>query len=412
MAIKADLTNDIAVKALRWKEGDPVQFEVKDKHRKGFYIRISKGGTKRWYYRYTKNRKVRNLSLGTYPGTSCGKAFKDYEDAREEVDHDGDPYQTRKQQKDDEIREREKDALTLSVLFHDHYLPRYALPNLRTWRNDKTYFETKIEPAIGALPAAEVTPKNVEELIMPIERGGQHATARLTFATLKKMYNWAAKSKSAVNPGDGPLVDVLNPCRQYELGPPPPTPNRFFSEIEIGKLWRALGDKQTGRIAKLQLLTGCRVTEAAGMKWQEINFESNYWECPIERVKNKKFPLIVPLTETMLKLIDTKDDGAVYVFPARSRPGHTTGTGVLQLIKTKCNELKIKKAGTHTMRKTFISHMTRLGVPLEVRNQLTNHIDPSVDYRHYNFYDFYDDKKKALIKWDEEVHRILESEDQ
>ena len=43
MAIKADLTNDIVVKALCWKEVDQEQFDVKDKTRKGYYLRISKG---------------------------------------------------------------------------------------------------------------------------------------------------------------------------------------------------------------------------------------------------------------------------------------------------------------------------------------------------------------------------------
>ena len=37
---------------------------------------------------------------------------------------------------------------------------------------------------------------------------------------------------------------------------------------------------------------------------------------------------------------------------------------------------------------------------------------PSVDYRHYNVYAIYDDKKEALIKWDEEVSCILENENQ
>jgi integrase len=147
------------------------------------------------------------------------------------------------------------------------------------------------------------------------------------------------------------------------------------------------------------------------MKWSELNLESCHWECPVERVKNKKVPLVVPLTKTMLDLIGTQSDEATFVFPATTKSGHTTSSGVLQLIKRKCEELKVDRAGTHTMRKTFTTHMTRLKVPLEVRNQLTNHIDPSIDYKHYNFYTFYEEKKEALILWDEEVVRILDAED-
>lgn len=406
MARIADLTNDISVRALRWREGDPVQFEVKDKVRKGFYIRVSKGGKKRWYFRYTKNRKVRAYSLGAFPEISCAKAFSRYEDAREEVDEGGDPYLTKKRAKEAENREKQRSEFTLKVLFYDHYLPRYSKPNLRTWKNDETYFETKIEPAIGKLPADEVSPKDVEKLIMPMERDGHFATARLTLATLRKIYNWAAKSSSAVNPGDGPLLDVPNPCRHYELGEPPPPPDRVFSEDEIAKLWSRLGDSNTGKIAKLQLLTGCRVSEVAGMKWVEIDFEANTWLLPRSRAKNKKLALLVPLTKKMLELLDHENDSD-YVFPADSMLDHTTPTGVLQMIKRSCKDLKIPRAGTHTMRKTFTTQMARLGVYKEIRDRLTNRMDASVDAKHYNFHDYYEEKKEALDRWDKEIARIV-----
>ena len=148
MVRKADLTNNNAVKALRWIEGDPVQFEVKDNTRTGFYLRVSKRGTKRWYFRYKKNKKLRAYSLGNYPGTTCAMAFIAYENARKSVGKGGDPYQELKQQQHEEKLIQEKEQLTLSALFHDNYYPRYSIPNLRTSINDKIYFETKIEPAI------------------------------------------------------------------------------------------------------------------------------------------------------------------------------------------------------------------------------------------------------------------------
>lgn len=406
MAKKADLTNNNAVKALRWKEGYPFQFEIKDHCRAGFYLRVSKRGTKRWYYRYSKDKKSRAYPLGNYPGTTCAMAFAAYEDARQIVLNGGDPYLELKQQQEKEKQVQEEQKLTLSSLFHDHYYPRYSLPILRTSKNDRIYFETKIEPAIGSKPAVDVRPKDVEQLVMPIERAGHFTTARLTFATLRKIYNWASKSTSAVNPGDGPLLDVLNPCRHYNLGQAPLPPNRFFTGEEIRRVWNALGNGNTGRIAKLQLLTGCRVTEVAGMKWTEFDFVDSTWVLPVQRVKNKKIPLLVPLTPRMLNLIGIKEESEL-VFPAKTKMGHTTGTGVLQRIKKICENLKIERAGTHTMRKTFITHMARMGISLEIRNRMTNHTDSSVDFRSYNFHDYRIQKSEALQRWDEEISRIL-----
>ena len=158
MIRRANLVKDLAVKALRWKEADDTQFLVKDENNKGFYIRVSKQGTKHWYYHYTKNKKTRKLSLGTYPSVSCADAFKQYEDLSKLVEHGGDPYHDLKQKQVAEKKERKRNELTLSSLFHDHYFLRYSRPKLRTWKNDKIYFETKIEPILGELPADEVSP--------------------------------------------------------------------------------------------------------------------------------------------------------------------------------------------------------------------------------------------------------------
>ena len=79
----ANLTVDRVVKSLKWKEGDPNQFEVKSEGHPGYYLRVSKGGTKSWIYRYTFKGRVRHLPLGRYPSTGCADAFSLYGQARE-----------------------------------------------------------------------------------------------------------------------------------------------------------------------------------------------------------------------------------------------------------------------------------------------------------------------------------------
>ena len=65
--------------------------------------------------------------------------------------------------------------------------------------------------------------------------------------------------------------------------------------------------------------------------------------------------------------------------------------------------------GTHTLRKTFITQMARLGIGREIRDRLTNHVDPSVDARHYNAYDYLSEKRAALQLWDTELREICGS---
>ncbi len=405
---KASLTVDRAVKSLKWQDGDPIQYEVKSEGHPGFYIRISKGGTRTWLYRYTFKGHVRCLPLGRYPHIGCARAFKRYEDARDLHKAGTDPLAQKLSEQADEERESARSAFTVSMLFHDHYWPRFAIKK-RTARNDDHYFRVKIEPLLGSLPADSVTPDDVERLIRPIERKG-YSTGRLTLALLRKMYNWAVLPESAVVAGDGPLLhmDTANPCRLYRLdkkNKPPPI-DRTLKDHEIAKIWRSLGELNTDRILRLQILTGCRVSEVCGMAEKELDRDAMEWSIPAERTKNKR-PHLVPLTNHMIALIGPPSDGLI--FPSASKSGHTTIFGPIQRLDLRCASLGIEDVGTHTMRRTFITNMARLNVPVEIRNRLTNHADQSVDGI-YNQHDYLEQKRAALKRWECRLQEIITRE--
>jgi len=405
---KKNLTSDMVVKSLKWIEGDPSQFLVKSEDHPGFYMRVSKGNTKAWFYRYTFKGRVRRMSFGRYPSTGCAEAFKLYGDARDLLKAGTDPQAVKDAEQLAEQSESERQAFTLSVLFHDHYWPRYAI-NKRTARNDKHYFTGKIEPALGAIPADSVTTIDVERLIRPIERAG-FSTGRLTLALLRKMYNWAVLPDSAIVAGDAPLLDsdVANPCRLYRLNKKnKPAPIvRFLKDQEIASLWNSLGEGNSDRILRLQLLTGCRVSEVCGMNECELDREAREWSIPAERSKNKREHL-VPLTDQMLELIGPPAEG--FIFPAASKSGHTTSFGAIQCVKRHCEALGITDVGTHTMRRTFITNMARLNVPVEIRNRLTNHADQSVDGI-YNQHDYLKPKRVAMKRWERRLLKIVARE--
>jgi integrase len=371
---RKNLTVPLVVKALKWKEGDPAQFEVKDIAHPGFYIRISKGGTKQWQYRFTFKGRVRRQTLGYYPATSCKKAFTDYQDAREKLKSGIDPLAERDAEKEAARRESERHALTLSVLFHDHFWPRYAMSK-RTARNDAHYFRVKIEPVLGELPADSITPD-------AIERKG-YSTGRLTLAVLRKMYNWAVMPESAEVAGEGAVLDssVANPCRLYRLSDKnkPEPIVRHLKNDEIKQLWCSLAESNSARILKLQLLTGCRVSEVSGMVEHELDRDAGEWIIPSTRTKNKRNHL-VPLTKSMLKLIGPPCND--FIFPAQSKEGHTTYSGPQQNMDRMCAKLGIENVSTHTLRRTFVTNMARLDVPLEIRDRLTNHTNQAIDGRY------------------------------
>lgn len=406
----ANLGNDVAVRALKWTESDPARFVVKDStgERKGLYVRVSKSGDKTWLLRYKRDGRQRWYSLGHYPATSVSDALSAYGAARARVRNGEDPAGEREATRAREKAESERDALTLSTVFDKHYLPRYAKSRKRTWEDDKKLFDRHIRKRLGKRPAEAITGQDLAKLLDPLAERAYH-TARKVRALLNKIYSWARDNRSAVNPGDGPLLSCPNPCADYKLDSAPepdPKRDRTLKHAEIRKLWKALGDSNAGRILRLQLLTGCRAIEVCGMQEAELDRDAREWTIPAARSKNKRSH-VVPLTDTMLEIIGAPDERAI--FPSRGKAGHTTPSGAYQTLKEACTAAKVKAEGigTHTLRKTFTTELARLEIPRDLRDRLTNHADSSVDARHYNKHDYVAQKRRALERWDNALRAII-----
>ena len=61
----------------------------------------------------------------------------------------------------------------------------------------------------------------------------------------------------------------------------------------------------------------------------------------------------------------------------------------------------------HDLRRTFNSRMAALGVPQEIRAQLLNHAPASIEGRHYDQHNYFDEKRRALVQWDTALAGIL-----
>lgn len=101
---------------------------------------------------------------------------------------------------------------------------------------------------------------------------------------------------------------------------------RSLTEKEVRIFWRAL-DKSSMLIPrinafKLMLLTGSRVGEIAGLRWDEIDYKEKTINLPSTRTKNK-LPHVIPINDVMLGIIDsTPRLNETYLFPAENNLGN------------------------------------------------------------------------------------------
>jgi integrase len=236
------------------------------------------------------------------------------------------------------------------------------------------------------------------------------AIARLTHATLRKLFRWA------VSRGD---LD-RSPLEGVEAPPPVPARERVLSDGELAMIWAGcepLGYPFAGLIRVL-MLTGQRRDEVASLDWKELDRARRLWVLPSNRAKNNK-PHLVPLGDLTINVLDEVSGNDVWprtglVF---STTGRTPVSGFSKA-KRRIDQFLIARLPSgvnllpwriHDLRRTTATGLQREGVRFEVTEAVLNHVSGArggiagVYQRH----DWADEKREALQKWDRHVAALL-----
>jgi integrase len=382
--------------------------------RPNFGLRISRKGRKYFFMLYWFDGRKRRMKLGRgdFPGeVDLKEAVAAYHDARRALKEGRDPKQSQEEAFSANRREAAAEANRTSVAeFGETYLEIHSKPNKRTWREDQRRLKTWIYPYIGHRPLDELAGSELVQILNAMRQKGSHTESNRVRALLSHLFRTAKRQGLiASNPAD----DL--PAAKEEA-------RRVHMEMEeIAFWWESLWTKRRGLVGKhalgLLMVTGQRSGEIRQMRWSEVNWDERQWLIP--DTKNG-IPHLVPLTELALELLESmrgwhRKHGLEtdWVFPSkRGSLPHLGSTALKQANEKVMGDLLEKEAirfynRPHDFRTTVTTHMSRLKVPKDVRDRVTNHKDNSVDARHYNLYDFWDEKWDALNRWDEELQRYI-----
>ena len=403
---------DVQIKGLKPREKTYFKSEVG-----GLTLQVHPTGKKVWRYRYSINGVRRWYRLGTYPEVSLAKArtLRDIEAGH--VAQRIDPAKVRAQELDEQRK-----AGTVKEL-SEQYIRDYAKKKKRSWAEDERNLKKDIIPKWGKKKAREITSDDVNRLVAKIEnrlitkdinRGkilikkGElqpvdseelpvYAQPRVVFAVISKMYNWGIEET---------LVGH-NPCQLAKKPPSSPARKRDFKESEIKQFWDKLDDclmpEPIKRGLKLALVTGQRPGEVIGLSRSEI--DGSRWLIPPERTKNKQ-EHFVHLTDIALDLIgDFEGD---FVFPLPTKPDKPYDENeVAGSLRKNLHILELDDFRPHDLRGVVTTQMAKMKILGEIRQRVQNHTIQSVSEKHYNTYDFADEKKDALERWAKRLKNIL-----
>jgi integrase len=400
----------------------------------GLGLRVYASGKRTWFISFYNK-------AGTKRRFTIGRADRlDYQDAREEAQDKladatkgNDPVEKRKAERAEQ--ERKRSGVDSFEGLCEQYIKRYAIgaggeanPDKRSWKDDQRRIEKYLVPAWGKLDSQAVTRKHVRTLLDKITDAGHPVESNRVHALIRKIFNWAIRRDLIV--GDNPT----NPATNHDVNTE--TPNkRFLSEDEIRVIWCDMSVKLESGLNKwpenvrdlfqIGLLTGQRLKSLSGLQWSEIDFANGWLTIPARRMKQKKksehdhrVPVVGLVAEILERRYKAKDRDAKFVFPSRVAKAHLTviseATELLRAVLRKEFPEAAADAGYvdptfNTLRHTFSTLLHGTSSSLhDTVERIMDHAVGSTVSRVYNVADYYDEKRAALMRWDDKVRQIAE----
>lgn len=349
---------------------------------KGFTLRVRKSGLKTFFFIYTLDGKRKYLHLGEYPSTSIADAREQYQLA------------FNKHKKGISLVEPLQPPAVVDepVLFKD-FAKLYLEATESTlcsewWDKMRRCLDKDVLPFWSDTPITNIGRRAVILLLERVAARSSGMTANVKKA-ISGVFDYALlREYVEVNPCLG-LTKAVPALKRVKR-------ERALSDEEIRKVWHALTDMYSHRALKLILLTAQRPGEVAGIVKSEIC--GNTWTIPKERAEKGKGAHLVHLTQTALELLKLQESNERIL-------DVQTGT-VSQEVARRLMCCGLPRWTPHDLRRTARTKMAEIGIINEHAEAVLAHAKPGM-VGVYNQYEYQDEKKEALIKWEAELLRIV-----
>jgi len=330
-------------------------------------------------------------------------------------------------------KKAERKAGTFSELA-DMYLEKYAKgesyskwelngsidpapePNKRSWASDKEKIDHDLKPAWRSRKANAITRTDVNRILNGILDRGSPILANRVLSLIRKIYSWGIST-------DRVAIDV-NPCHEIKKPAKENKRDRVLDDIEIKTFWltkESVKMSDSIRIAlQLALTTVQRPGEVIGLNWAELDtdWETDrraFWTIPSKRTQNKKMHRVPlsPLAVDLLKQAKKISKGSSFVFPSPVSNKPIRESSFSHALKrSRC--FGLNHFTPHDLRRTAITHMGKkyCKVSRFIRDRIINHIDQTVSEKHYDLYEYDEEKRHGLNAWASRLEQVTEGKTQ
>ena len=364
----------------------------------GLYLQVSKFDTKSWVFRFTRNKKSREMGLGPLHTVSLAEAREEALSCRKLLREGIDPIEQRK------IVRGQAQAEATKVMTFKACAEKYISAHSAGWKNVKhasqwaNTLSTYAYPVFGNLPVQAVDIGLVMKVLEPIWFTKTETAGRVR-GRMEAILDWATVRK--YREGENPArwkghLDTLLPARSKVQKV---KHHAALPYDDIGGFMDNLG-KQDGVSARglgFLILTAARTGEVIKATWDEIDFEKAIWTIPAERMKGDKEHR-VPLSSAALDVLTGLKETAVndFVFPGMRHNTSLSNMAFLQLLK----RMDRHDLTAHGFRSTFRDWAAeRTGYPNEVAEMALAHAVGDRVEAAYRRGDLFDKRVRIMADW-------------
>lgn len=394
----------------------------------GFSIRVSKSGTKWWFYVYEFEGKKYEVGIGNYPEMSLEDSRYKFQELRRLVKSGINVKE--EQKRESNLR---KQTLTVKELIGE-YIEKHSKIFKKNWEEDKRILEKDVLPLWGNKKVTDITRRDVISLLEGVIERGSPSMSNQLLKIVRKMFNFGVDRE----------ILQISPCNKVKSLSPNNMRTRTLSESELKIFFKNIDSTcmtdSLKRILKLILFTGQRPGEVSGIHTREI--EGDWWIIPEERSKNKKIHHVYlsssskeiikeSITNIVLSRelpIDEEYEG--YIFPCphkdKEKPidSHALAVAVRRNFMIEKKEIKtvgrrkieetkilnmfgLDKFTPHDLRRTSATYLASIGYSDEIIDSILNHKKQGI-IRTYNVYDYKQEKENGMKSLEQKILGIID----
>ncbi len=360
---------------------------------KGFGVRVSPSGLKKFFYRYNLGTVRRFVNLGYYKnsdttaGITLAEARKLYIEARNKVLTGGDPATEKL------IEQAEKHRTPfVADLVTDYIADLRDKRKRKSWKEVERSLLRDFVPVYGKLKITDLNKRDCRALLDRIAGTGAAVMANRLQAYISGLLSYAA---------DNDLIPINYMLRAKKAGGTESAKARNLSFDEVVTVWRAWDKIKVGSVYKiawkLLLLTGLRPSEVCGIHRNEI--DGDWWTIPAKRMKSGLDHMVYlsPLAKQLLS--SPWCQGHDYLLhQVRNHDKPISKDVLANRLADSIGLLNVEKFTPHDLRRTMSSRVAEMGVHQDMIDRLQGRVvgQRGAGWR-YNRYEYADEKKKRGV---------------